>query len=177
MYEEEQLHNLQSAARTAKEAVNFISGLANNATAPNAQTAVAQAGVQPFAFTGQITDLSYFGENASMTKGVLDSISDPELKNAVLGSLMKAEQQGLIEVDLKGGKVDITETGKAYIKTPEFLKYAQLDKAAALNNAATLNAGALKAAGTLGTAGLGAVGVAVSTAKQVVQALQTPGGR
>jgi predicted transcriptional regulator len=110
MIEEEVKQNSEEVYKTGKDLYNLFKK--------------ATAEVQPFAFTGQITDLEFL-RNGVITPSMINSISDPVVKNAVIEMLKTAEKDGLINVDLESGKVSLSDEGKKYIEKPDFINEMQ----------------------------------------------------
>lgn len=85
-----------------------------------------------FQFTGKYTDLSYFSQSDTMPLSAIKSISDPNIKAAVLDTFDKAQKTGLISLD--GDCIRITDLGKSEINKPYFKKAAQSDQISAYNS-------------------------------------------
>lgn len=123
MYDsEEQINNLKSAAdtgiRTGKELYSLYEKFLK--AYPPEQTAAqsAQAVTEPFMFTGQVTDLSYFAVRPDMPVSMIENIPDEKLRAAVKDEFNRAAREGKIRID--GGRITITPEGKDYISKPEF---------------------------------------------------------
>ena len=79
---------------------------------------------EPFDFTGQGTDLSYFSNHSEMPISMIDNIQDEHIKSAVKDEFNKAAHSGKITISKEKVSITITQEGKEYINKPEFKQAA-----------------------------------------------------
>jgi predicted transcriptional regulator len=111
------MQQLQQFGRDFEEFMRIMDRLSGKKSPPTAELPETDV-------TGKFTDIAKVD---GIDKNVLDSL-DPTTKENLLKNLERAEKQGLIEVDFKNKKVNLTEKGKDYIKNPEFQKELKLDQ-------------------------------------------------
>lgn len=136
MYEDEGLQNLKSGLSTAYRVGKELYDILSRIKKGKEEKAVEALPVnnESFVFTGKPTDLFFFDGNEHLSKGVIDSIDDPKIKNALLDNLIRAEQRGLIDVDLENGSISLTAKGEKYIANEDFQKAAYNDQKEALKS-------------------------------------------
>lgn len=140
MYDEnEQLHNIENALnnsfRYGKEVFALGKQIYEHFSG-KAKENLDNLNAQGFVFTGKPTDLCYFKSNKILSRGVLDSIDDFKVKNAVIDNLIQYEKMGYIDVDVENGTISITPKGQEYINSKEFQKAAIADQTEAQKNPA-----------------------------------------
>lgn len=130
MYDsEEQINNLKSAAdssiRTGKELYSLYEKFLKAYPAEQAAvpTVTPIPAAEPFMFTGQVTDLSYFAIRPDMPISMIESIPDEKLRAAVKDEFNRAAREGKVRID--GGRITLTPEGNKYINKPEFREAAR----------------------------------------------------
>lgn len=83
---------------------------------------------QPFIFTGQITDLSYFQSNQTLPVSAIAEIGDEKLTQSVKCTFEDCAKNKLVSIDNESSTISLTKKGKSYISKESFVKQAKKDQ-------------------------------------------------
>ena len=122
---------VQSTEQTVRLAEMIKRLFSNSATTAKTFKAPAANTNIMYCFSGQFTDLDFFSGRKTMPMSVMNNISDPKLKQAVIDNFERYAADGLVRVDNNTGTISITEKGEAYIADPTFKQSAAINQSTA----------------------------------------------